>query len=66
MRVEGLLVMRHGRGHGGRFPLRGATAEVRNQADAEGVAGVQTFNWAQVSSHLCETLPKADAHEVHC
>lgn len=65
MRVEGLLMMGYGCGHGGRFPLRSAAAEVRNQADAERVAGVQTFHGAQIPRHFSQTLPKANAHEVH-
>lgn len=65
VRVKGLLVMGYGCGHGGCFPLRGTAAEVRNQTDTERVAGVQAFHRAQIPGHFSQTLPEADAQEVH-
>jgi len=67
VRVQGVVVVvvGHGGGHGGGFPLRGAGAQVGHQSHAQGVRCVETFHRSQVPRHLCQALPEADAHEIH-
>lgn len=65
VRVQGVVVVGHGRGHGSSFPLRGTGAQVRHESDAQRVGCVETFHRSQVPRHFCQALPEADAHEIH-
>ena len=53
VRMQGVMVVGQGGGHGRRLPLRGARAEMRDQAHAQRVGGVQAFHGAQVPRHFC-------------
>lgn len=65
VRVQGVVVVGHGGGHGGGFPLRGTGAQVRHESNAQGVRCVETFHRSQVPRDFCQALPEANAHEIH-
>jgi hypothetical protein len=52
MRVQWVMVVDHGGRHCGGLPLGGARAEVRDEAHAQWVGGVQAFHRAQVSGYF--------------
>lgn len=65
VRVQRVVGVRHGGGHGGRFPLGGAGAQVGHEPDAQGVGCVEALHRGQVPGDFCQALPEADAHEIH-
>lgn len=65
VRVQGVVVVGHGGGHGGGFPLGGTGAQVRDESNAQGVRRVKAFHRSQVPRNFCQALPEANAHEIH-
>lgn len=65
--VQGVMVVvvGHGGGHGGGFPLRGAGAQVGDESNAQGVGRVKTLHRRQVPRDFCQALPETNAHEIH-
>lgn len=65
VRVQRVVVVSHGGGHGSRFPLRGAGAEMGHQSDTQRVRGVEAFHRCQVPRNFSQALPEANAHKIH-
>lgn len=65
VRVQGVVVVGHGGGHGCGFPLRGTGAQVRHKSNTQWVGRVEAFHRTQVPRDFCQALPEANAHEIH-
>ncbi|KAJ7401867.1 hypothetical protein BTVI_91958 [Pitangus sulphuratus] len=65
VRMQGVVVVGHGGGHGSSFPLRRTGAQVRHESNTQRVRCVETFHRSQVPCDFCQALSEADAHEIH-